>query len=172
MKPKLSARQDLYSCEHTVNVRSGESQKGFKKETRKQTSWRLIEEKAREEKIARNFLLLPRIPAARLPNEAAGETPDLRHHRSVPVDGNKSRPGRTWCKDRRYRMKSGQGTCGDNRPPPDFTSRNTLESGLNTLGRCRTNTVWTHQRQRRDWAQIQTLSKGWGRNSGENPTNH
>ena len=31
MKPKLSARQDLYSCEHTVNVESGESQKGFKK---------------------------------------------------------------------------------------------------------------------------------------------
>ena len=31
MKPKLSARQDLHSCEHTVNVKSGESQKGFKK---------------------------------------------------------------------------------------------------------------------------------------------
>ena len=30
MKPKLSARQDLHSCEHTVNVKSGESQKGFK----------------------------------------------------------------------------------------------------------------------------------------------
>ena len=59
MKPKLSARQDLYSCEHTVNVRSGESQKEFKKKTRKQIGWRLIEEKAREEKIARNFLLLP-----------------------------------------------------------------------------------------------------------------
>ena len=117
MKPKLSARQDLYSCEHTVNVRSGESQKGFKKKTRKQIGWRLIEEKAREEKIARNFLLLPRIPAARLPKETAGQRPDLRHHQSMLVDGNKSRPGRTWCKDRRYRMKSGQETCGDNVPP-------------------------------------------------------
>ena len=159
MKPKLSARQDLYSCEHTVNVKSGESQKGFKKETRKQTSWRLIEEKAREEKIARNFLLLPRIPAARLPNESAGETPDLWHHRRVPVDGNKSRPGRTWCKDRRYRMKSGQGTCGDNRPPPDSTPRNTLESGLNILERCRVRSVRTHHKQQRNWASLEKRSR-------------
>ena len=159
MKPKLSAWQDLHSCEHIVNVKSGESQKGFKKETRKQISWRLIEEKAREEKIARNFLLLPRIPAARLPNEAAGETPDLRPHQSMPVDGNKGRPGRTWCKDRRYRMKSGQGTCGDNRPPQDFTSRNTLESGLNTLERCRVRSVRTHHKQQRNWASSEERSR-------------
>ena len=117
MKPKLSARQDLYSCKHIVNIKEWGIPKRIQKKTRKQIGWSLIEKKARKEKIARNFLLLQRIPAARLPNEAAGETPDLRHHRSVPVDGNKSRPGRTWCKDRRYRMKSGQETCGDNVPP-------------------------------------------------------
>jgi len=159
MKPKLSARQDLYSCEHTVNVKSGESQKGFKKKTRKQIGWRLIEEKAREEKIARKFLLLQRIPAARLLNESAVETPDLWHHRRVPVDGNKGRPGGNWSKDRRYRMKSGQGTCGDNRPPPDSTPRNTLESGLNTLERCRVRSVRTHHKQQRNWASSEKRSR-------------
>ena len=105
MKPKMSARQDLNSCDHIVNVKSGKSQKGFRKKTRKQIGWRLIEEKAREGKIARNFLLLPRIPAARLPKETAGQRPDFRPHQSMPVDGNKSRSGETWSKDRRYRMK-------------------------------------------------------------------
>ena len=70
----------------------------------------------------------------------------------MPVDGNKSRPGRTWCKDRRYRMKSGQGTCEDNRPPPDSTPRNTLESGFNILERCRVRSIQTHHKQRRNWA--------------------
>ena len=45
MKPKLSARQDLYSCEHTINVKTGESQKGFKKE---KLGSRLVEDSSRK----------------------------------------------------------------------------------------------------------------------------